>query len=142
MKLPGFVAVSTIVGTVVFSIVCSPLVAGRTPVVVEVNSTALFAGEVKELSGLVVGMATLLGVGTGTGSLFLCLLVEAYSKRSALEERVEGLQSELACTLQEISNLTFSDSRLQKCQLDDFLSSGTASVAMFSAESTYTVVEG
>ena len=141
MKLPGFIAVSTIVGTVVFSIVCFPLVVGKTPVVIEVNSTALFAGEVKELSGLVVGMATLLGVGTGTGSLFLCLLVEAYSKRSALEERVEGLQSELACTLQEISNLTFSDSRLQSSQLDDFLSAGTSSVAMFSAEPTYEVVE-
>jgi hypothetical protein len=94
---------------------------GSQPLTIHLENQPVFAGQVKELSGPYLGLATAVSLGAGVTALALLNWSHAARKLSKVEDEVSDLRQQLKDKEAELESLRFSDTRLVSAGLESFL---------------------
>lgn len=122
MSFPRTLLSSSLLAGVVFSAATLPMAAmGSQPLTIHLENQPIFAGQVKELSGPYLGLATAVSLGAGVTALALLNWSHAARKLSKAEDEVSDLRQQLRDKENELERLRFSDARLASAGLESFL---------------------
>jgi hypothetical protein len=122
MSFPRTLLSSSLLAGVVFSAATLPMAAmGSQPLTIHLENQPVFAGQVKELSGPYLGLATAVSLGAGVTALALLNWSHAARKLSKVEDEVSDLRQQLKDKEAELESLRFSDTRLVSAGLESFL---------------------
>lgn len=94
---------------------------GSQPLTIHLENQPVFAGQVKELSGPYLGLATAVSLGTGVTALALLNWSRSSRKLSKVEDEVSDLRQQLKDKENELESLRFSETRLAAAGLEAFL---------------------
>ncbi|WP_448599817.1 hypothetical protein [Thermoleptolyngbya sp.] len=94
---------------------------GSQPLMIHLENQPVFAGQVKELSGPYLGLATAVSLGAGITTLAMLNWSHVARKLSKVEDEVSDLRQQLKDKEAELESLRFSDTRLASAGLESFL---------------------
>lgn len=94
---------------------------GSQPLTVHLENQPIFAGQLKELSGPYLGLATAVSLGAGVTTLALLSWSNSSRKLSKAEDEVSDLRQKLKDKENELESLRFSETRLASAGLEAFL---------------------
>lgn len=94
---------------------------GSQPLTVHLENQPIFAGQLKELSGPYLGLATAVSLGAGVTTLALLSWSNSSRKLSKAEDEVSDLRQKLKDKENELESLRFSETRLASAGLASFL---------------------
>ena len=122
MSFPRHLLASSLFAAAVFSAATFPLAAmGSQPLTVQLDEQPMFAGQIKELAGPYVGLATVISLGAGVASMAMMSWSQSSRKLGDAEDEMSGLRQELQNKENQIERLRFSDSKLAAAGLESFL---------------------
>ena len=122
MSFPRYLLASSLFAATVFSAATFPLAAmGSQPLTIQLEEQPVFAGQIKELAGPYVGLATIISLGAGVASMAVMSWSQSSRKLSDAEDQMLALRQELQKRESQIESLKFSDSKLAAAGLDSFL---------------------
>lgn len=130
MSFPRYLLSSSLFAATVFSAATFPLAAmGSQPLTIQLEEQPVFAGQIKELAGPYVGLATVISLGAGVASMAMMSWSQSSRKLGQAEEEMSALRQELQKRESQIERLKFSDSKLAAAGLESFLDSEEAAPA-------------
>lgn len=94
---------------------------GSQPLTIHLENQPVFAGQVKELSGPYLGLATAVSLGAGVTALALLNWSHSSRKLSKVEDEISELRQQLRDKESELESLRFSETRLASAGLEAFL---------------------
>lgn len=122
MSFPRYLLASSLFAATVFSAATFPLAAmGSQPLTIQLEEQPVFAGQIKELAGPYVGLATIISLGAGAASMAMMSWGQSSRKLGRTEDEVSALRQELQNKESQIERLKFSDSKLAAAGLESFL---------------------
>lgn len=122
MSFPRYLLASSLFAATVFSAATFPLAAmGSQPLTIQLEEQPVFAGQIKELAGPYVGLATIISLGAGAASMAMMSWGQSSRKLGRTEDEVSALRQELQNKESQIERLKFSDSKLSAAGLESFL---------------------
>jgi len=122
MSFPRTLLSSSLLAGVVFSAATLPMATmGSQPLMIHLENQPVFAGQVKELSGPYLGLATAVSLGAGITTLAMLNWSHVARKLSKVEDEVSDLRQQLKDKEAELESLRFSDTRLASAGLESFL---------------------
>lgn len=122
MSFPRTLLSSSLLAGVVFSAATLPMATmGSQPLMIHLENQPVFAGQVKELSGPYLGLATAVSLGAGITTLAMLNWSHVARKLSKVEDEVSDLRQQLKDKEAELESLRFSDTRLVSAGLESFL---------------------
>lgn len=133
---------STLLAGAVFSAATLPLTAlGSKSVTIQLEEQPVFIGQVKEMAGPYLGLATAISLGAGIVSLATAGWQQSSRKMSQTEEQMSSLKQQLQENKALIESLKYSDARLEASGLEYFLDDPQPVVAPVNASVQYTPAE-
>ncbi len=122
MSFPRHLLASSLFAATVFSAATFPLAAmGSQPLTIQLDEQPMFAGQIKELAGPYVGLATVISLGAGVASMAMMSWSKSSRKLGHAEDEMSVLRQELQNKENQIERLRFSDSKLAAAGLESFL---------------------
>jgi hypothetical protein len=113
---------SALLAGVVFSAATLPLTAlGSKSVTIQLEEEPVFIGQVKEIAGPYLGLATAISLGAGVVSLATAGWRQSSRKVSLAEEQMSTLKQQLTENMALIESLKYSEARLEASGLEFFL---------------------
>lgn len=122
MNLSHRLLSSVFLAGTVFSITALPLVTlGSKPVTIQLEERPVFVGQLRELAGPYLALATSIGLGVGVVSLAVSSWRHAAYKLEQNEAEIAALKQQLSEKQTLVERLRFADTKLQSSGLEQFL---------------------
>ncbi|MGJ3246061.1 MAG: hypothetical protein ACFE0I_08310 [Elainellaceae cyanobacterium] len=122
MSIPRYLLSSSMLSGAVFCASTLPMAAlDSKPVTIQVEDDPVFVGQLKELAGPYLGLATAASLGMGVMSLTMLGWSQSSGRLSQSKDEIAKLQKELRDRDALVERLKFSDARLEASGLESFI---------------------
>ncbi|MGJ3254117.1 MAG: hypothetical protein ACFE0J_23735 [Elainellaceae cyanobacterium] len=122
MSIPRYLLSSAMLSGAVFCASTLPMAAlDSQPVTIQVEDNPVFVGQLKELAGPYLGIATAASLGVGVMSLTMLGWSQSSGRLSQSKDEIAKLQKELQDRDALVERLKFSDARLEASGLASFI---------------------